>query len=173
MRVTKAVVAAIAAVLLIASFGRASAVKIKKTELPEAVREAVDREAQGGHVVACWRNVGDRAAVYEVDLKVNGRKKGIVVSIDGEVTTVQEQVTWEDLPRAVQRSFRREAGENDIEEVHVVMHHGEVAGYVARIDGEGPRDYQFAVGPDGGRLDGEAVTHFRESWRERVPTPIP
>jgi hypothetical protein len=35
MRVTKAVVAAIAAVLLIASFGRASAVKIKKTELPE------------------------------------------------------------------------------------------------------------------------------------------
>jgi hypothetical protein len=173
MRVTKAIGAGVFAVVLIASLGRAAAVKIKMTELPEAVREAVDREARGGHVVACWRNVGDRAAVYEVDLKVNGRKRGLVVSVEGDVRTVQQQITWEDLPRDVQRSFRREAGENDIEEVHVVTHHGEIAGYVARIDGEGPRDYQFAVGPQGNRLDGEAVSHFRESWRERVPTPSP
>jgi len=173
MRLSGRISVAIVAALLAASVVSAEAKKIKKADLPAEVRKTVDRESSGARVVAYWLDEDEGASIYEVDLKVNGRKKGIVVSVDGEVTTVQEQVTWEDLPRAVQRSFRREAGENDIEEVHVVMHHGEVAGYVARIDGEGPRDYQFAVGPDGGRLDGEAVSHFRESWRERVPTPIP
>jgi hypothetical protein len=176
MRVRRAIIAGVAAALWTASVGHASsvtsAVKIKKAELPDAVREAVDREAPGAHVVACWRNVGDRAAVYEVDLKVNGRKKGLVVSVDGEVLTVEEQVAWDDLPPAVQRSFRREAGDHDIEEVNAVAHHGEIAGYVARIDGE-DSDYEYAVGPGGGRLEDEEASRFRESWRQRVPKSTP
>ena len=151
MRVAKAIGIGIAATLLVASAAGA-ATKIKKTELPEAVRETVDREAPAGHVVACWRNVGDSAGVYEVDMKVNGRKKGIVVAANGEVLTVQDEITWNDLPEAVQQSFRREARDHDVEEVDLLTQHGEVVGYIARIDGE-DRDYQFRVGPDGEPLE--------------------
>ena len=55
MGVTKATAVAIAAALLIASSAAASAIKIKKTELPEAVREAVDHVTPGAHVSACFR----------------------------------------------------------------------------------------------------------------------
>ena len=161
MRVTKIIVTGIVAMLLIACAAHASATKIKKTELPEPVREAVDRMAPGGHVVACWRNVGDSAGVYEVDMKVNGRKKGMVVATDGEVLTVQDEITWNDLPEAVQQSFRREARDHDVEEVDLLTQHGEVVGYIARIDGE-EREYQFRVGPDGEPLDSEKERHSRE-----------
>ena len=39
--------------------------------------------------------------------------------------------------------------------------HGEVVGYIARIDGE-EREYQFRVGPDGEPLDSEKERHSRE-----------
>jgi len=171
MRVTKAMV--VGAALLLASAAGASAVKIKKAELPEAVREAVDREAPGAHVVACWRNVGDREAVYEVDLKAGGRRKGLVVAVDGEVLVAQEEVTWAQLPEDVQRSFQRAAAGNDIEEVHQILHGGEVVGYGARIDGEGLRDFQYEGGPHGEPLAHDAAGRFRESWRQRAPTPSP
>lgn len=172
MRVTKAMAAGIAA-LSIAFAAGASAVKIKKAELPEAVREAVDREAPGAHVVACWRNIGDRQVVYEVDLKAGGRKKGLVVAVDGEVLVVQQEVTWAQLPEDVQMSFQRAAAGNDIEEVDEILRGGEVAGYVARIDGEGLRDFLYEVGPHGEPRGHDAAGRFRDSWRQRAPTPNP
>jgi hypothetical protein len=170
MKITKAIVAAVAAAFLVSAPAHAAASKIKKTELPQAVREAADREAQGGHIVACWRNVGDRAGVYEVDLKVDGHKKGLVIAADGEVLRVQEQVTWEALPPDVQASFRRQAGDHDIEEVHSLTQGGEIVGYFARIDGEGVRDYQFGVGPHGEALGHDEQTRFRDA---RGPEPNP
>ena len=163
MRVTKAIAVAIAGVFLALAAG-ASATKIKKTELPEAVREAVDREAPGAHVGACWRIAGDRE-MYEVDLKVQGRKKGLIIALDGEVLTVQEEVAWQDLPGSVQESLQRVARDNDIEEVYSISQHDEIVGYGARIDGD-HGDYNFAVGPRGEAFQGEP-------WRERELSPNP
>ena len=166
MRVTKAtaVAVAIAGAFLVALAAGASASKIKKTELPEAVRQAVDREAPGAHVSACWRIAGD-PEMYEVDLKVHGRKKGLIVASDGEVLTVQEEVAWQDLPNSVQESLQRAARDNDIEEVYAISQHDEIVGYGARIDGD-HGDFNFAVGPRGEAFQGEP-------WREREPAPNP
>lgn len=172
MRVTKATAVAIAGAFLVALAAGASAIKIQKTELPEAVREAVDREAPGARVVACWRIAGDPEAMYEVDLKVDGRKKGYIVALDGEILTVQEEVAWQDLPGSVQASLQRAARNNDIEEVHSITQHGEIVGYGARIDGD-DGDFNFQVGPRGEPFGGEAAKPLREPWRERQPTPNP
>jgi hypothetical protein len=173
MGVPKATAAAIAGAFLIALSVRASAIKIKKTELPEAVRQTVDREAPGAHVAACWRIPGDRDALYEIDLKENGRKKGLVIAGGGELLTVQEEVTFDDLPRRVQERFRRMAGDHDIEEVHSIWQHDEIVGYGARIDGD-DGEFDVEVGPRGeSSLRGEAPSRIRESWRERAPTPTP
>jgi hypothetical protein len=173
MGVLKATAIAIAGAFLIASSARASTIKIKKTELPDAVRETVDREAPGAHVAACWRIAGKDDALYEVDLKVNGRKKGLVIAGGGDLLTVQEEVTFEDLPRRVQERFRHLAGDHDIEEVHSIWQHDEIVGYGARIDGD-DGDFDVEVGPRGEpSLRGEASNRLRESWRERAPTPTP
>lgn len=169
MRITNVAVA-IAWALLIAASGSASAIKVKKTELPEAVREAVDHAAPGAHIAACWRLTGDGDATYEVDLKVDGRKKGVVIAADGKVLTVQEEVRWEDLPRPVQDRFRRVAGDHDVEEVHAIWRRGEIAGYGARIDGE-DGNFDVEVGPDGESPRDGAPSRPREAWRERTPPP--
>ncbi len=169
LKTAKAIAIAIVAALLIASAARAEARKIKKTDLPEVVRETADREASGARVVAYWRNVVEGSPIYEVDLKVEDRNKGILIAEDGEILAVQEEVVWDDLPPGVQESFRRVAGDRDIEEVHSVTRNGEIVGYGARIDGD-HGDFHIEVGPRG-EPRGEAATRHQEAWREREPKP--
>ena len=113
MRVMKTTALAIAGALLIVLVAGASAVKIKKTELPEAVRAAVDRHAPDAHIRACWRIAGDGEEMYEVDLKKDGIKKGFIFAANGKVLTIQEEVSWQDLPGEVQESLQRMAREED------------------------------------------------------------
>ena len=174
MKIAKFTALAIAGAFLVSLAAGAPATKIKKTELPEAVRETVDRHAPGGRVVRCWRIEGDHEAMYEVDLKVDGRKKGFIVGLNGELLTIQEEVAWHELPGAVQERLERVARGNEIEEVYSIAQHGELVGYGARIDGEGIgiRDYNFQVGPNGEDFGGEAPDRSREPWIE-PPTPDP
>jgi hypothetical protein len=170
MRITKATAVAMAGAFLVALAAGASAIKMKKTELPEAVREAVEHAAPGAHVSACWRLTGYGDAMYEVDLKVDGRKRGVVISSEGKVLTVQEEVAWEDVPGGAQESLKREARDHDIEEVHSIWQHGELVGYGARIDGDGPRDYNFEVGPHGEAFRGDSASRLHESRRPSPKT---
>ena len=180
MSIKKNTSLAIAGAFLIALAAGAAAVKIKKTELPEPVRAALDRHAPGAHIRACWRIPGDAEPMYEVDLKADGRKKGFIFASDGDLRTIQEEVNWQDLPGGVQESLLRVARDNEIEEVYSISQHGEITGYGARIDGEGLRDFNYQVGPHGEEFGSEAASpsqepasRFREPWRERQPTPNP
>ena len=179
MSIKKNTSLAIAGAFLIALAAGAAAVKIKKTELPEPVRAALDRHAPGAHIRACWRIPGDAEPMYEVDLKADGRKKGFIFASDGDLRTIQEEVNWQDLPGGVQESLLRVARDNEIEEVYSISQHGEITGYGARIDGEGLRDFNYQVGPRGEAFGGEAPIRSeapsrpREPWRERAPTPNP
>jgi hypothetical protein len=148
MGVGRATAIAIAAAFLLGSSASAAAIKMKKTELPEPVREAVDHAAPGAHVSACWRLTGYAEPMYEVDLKVDGRKRGVVIAADGKVLTVQEETTWEKLPGPVQERLKFVAGDHDIEEVHSIWQHGDIVGYGARIDGD-DGDFVYEVGPRG------------------------
>jgi hypothetical protein len=170
MGIAKAAAAAIAAAFLIASPAGASAIKLKKTELPDAVREAVEHAAPGGHVSACWRLTGYDEPMYEVDVKVDGRKKGVVISSEGKVLTVQEEITWEDLPGRVQDRLQQVAGDHDIEEVHEIWQRGEIVGYGARIDGENG-DFTYEVGPHGESFRDGLASRSGERRRERTPPP--
>ena len=183
MSIKKNTSLAIAGAFLIALTASAAATKIKKTELPEAVRAAVERHAPGAHIRACWRIPGDAEPMYEVDLKADGRKKGFIFASDGDLLTIQEEVEWQNLPGGVQESLLRVARDNEIEEVYSISQHGEITGYGARIDGEGLRDFNYQVGPHGEEFGSEAASEsrepsrpssgFREPWRERQPTPNP
>ena len=173
MRVTKSIAVAIVGAFLLALTASASAVKIKKSELPEAVRAAADRHAPGAQIRACWRITGDAEPMYEVDVKADGRKKGFIFAPDGKLLTIQEEVEWQDLPGDVQESLLRVARGHDIEEVYSISQHGEITGYGARIDGEGLRDFNYHVGPRGEDFGGEEATRPPEEWREPPPTADP
>ena len=148
MKLSGRISVAIVAALLAASVVSAEAKKIKKADLPAEVRKTVDRESSGARVVAYWLDEDEGASIYEVDLKVNGHDKGILIGASGEVIAVQEEVAWDDLDPAVQEGIRNLAGGGKIGKAHSVTQGGDVVGYGADVESDG-RTIHVQVGPDG------------------------
>ena len=134
--------------VLAASAAQAAAKKVKKADLPQEVQKTVDRESEGARVVALWQDDAEGAAVYEVDLKVAGHDKGILISEDGDVIAVQEEVGWDDLEAAVQEGLRKAAGDGKISKTHSFTQGGDLVGYGAEVERDG-QTFQVEVDPDG------------------------
>jgi len=155
MRLACRISIAVLAAFLAASAARAEAKKITKADLPEEVRKTAERESQGARVVAYWQDDEDGASIYEVDLKVAGHDKGILIGPDGDVLAVQEEVAWDDLDPAVQEGIRSLAAGGHIGRAHSVTQGGEIVGYGADVDRDG-RTVHVQVGPDGQPRPGAA-----------------
>jgi hypothetical protein len=145
----------IAAALLAASVASAEARKVKKADLPDEVRKTAERESQGARVVAYWQDDDDGTSIYEVDLKVNGHDKGVLIGPDGDVLAVQEDVAWDDLDPAVQEGIRNLADGGRIGKAHSVSQGGSVVGYGADVERDG-QTIHVQVGPDGQPRNGAA-----------------
>src|SRR4051812_465831 len=105
------VVVGILVLVLAAAAAQATPKKVKKADLPAEVQKTLERESEGARLVALWQDDAEGAAIYEADLKVEGHDKGILISEDGDVIAVQEEVGWEDLEPAVQEGLRKAAGD--------------------------------------------------------------
>jgi hypothetical protein len=157
----------IAAALLAASVASAEARKVKKADLPDEVRKTAERESQGARVVAYWQDDDDGTSIYEVDLKVNGHDKGVLIGPDGDVLAVQEDVAWDDLDPAVQEGIRNLADGGRIGKAHSVSQGGSVVGYGADVERDG-QTIHVQVGPDG--QPATAPPARRRAPRARFPS---
>jgi hypothetical protein len=136
------------AALVVASFCLAAPRKVKKADLPADVQKTAEREAEGARVVAYWADEAEGVPIYEVDLKVEGHDKGVLIGSDGDVIAVQEEVAWDDLAPAVQEGLRNEAGGGKIGKAHSVTQGGDLVGYGADVEREG-KTVHVEVGPSG------------------------
>ena len=168
MRLSGRISIAVLAAFLAASIVHAEARKIKKGDLPEEVRRTAERESEGARVVAYWLDEDDGASIYEVDLKVDGHDKGVLIGSDGEVIAVQEEVAWGDLDPAVQEGIRNLAGGGRIGKAHSVTQGGDVVGYGADVDRDG-RTIHVEVGPDGQPRPGASPSDGDEDLSGEIP----
>jgi len=142
------VVVGILALVLAAAVAQAAPKKVKKADLPAEVQKTIERESEGARLVALWQDDAEGAAIYEADLKVEGHDKGILISEDGDVIAVQEEVGWGDLEPAVQEGLRKAAGDGKISKTHSFSQGGDLVGYGAEVERDG-QTFQIEVGPDG------------------------
>ncbi|HEX4439800.1 MAG TPA: hypothetical protein VH854_06995 [Thermoanaerobaculia bacterium] len=136
------------AALVVASFCLAAPRKVKKADLPADVQKTAERESEGARVVAYWTDEAEGVPIYEVDLKVEGHDKGVLIGADGDVIAVQEEVAWDDLAPAVQEGIRSAAGDGKIGKAHSVTQGGDLVGYGADVEREG-KTVHVEVGPNG------------------------
>jgi len=155
MRLAGRISIAVLAAFLAASIAHASAKKVKKADLPEEVRKTAERESSGARVVAYWQDDADGTTIYEVDLKVQGHDKGVLIDSDGGVIAIQEEVAWDDLAPGVQEGIRDLARGGKIGRAHSVSQGGDVVGYGAEVERDG-ETIQVEVGPDGRPRSGAA-----------------
>jgi len=142
---------AVLVVGLTISIIKAQEKKITREQLPAAVRQTVDRESQGATVKGFATEVEHGQKLYEASLTVNGHSKDILIDKTGNIVEVEEQVSLDSLPPAVQEALKKAAGSGTIEVVESLTKNGKLVAYEAQVR-HGRKRSETQVGPNGEKL---------------------
>jgi len=137
--------------LVTVSAAQAQERKLKREQLPAAVEKTVARESQGATIKGFATEVEKGRRLYEVSLDVNGHSKDISMDKRGNVMEVEEEVTMDSLPPAVQESFRKAAGPGTIGMIESLTKGGKLVAYEAHVK-TGKKRFEIQVGPNGEKL---------------------
>jgi hypothetical protein len=148
-------VAAVSTVLLaVLALASGQEKRIMRSDLPPAVEKSVVEQSQGAIVRGFAQEKEHGQAFYEAELMINGHRKDVLMSVDGAVVEVEEQVASESLPPAVRAGLESKAGSGKVVEVETLIKKGKLVAYEAQILTNGKKS-EVQVGPDGKPLDHE------------------
>jgi hypothetical protein len=145
--------------LWIADPAAATEVPIEKSAevkaLPAAVLKTVLAEGVGATVRGVMTERGaDSVLVYEVEMRIKGLTKDIVVGADGTLLVNEQQMTLASLPSAVRATIVKHAGKRRIQMVESVTRVGRLEFYEAHV-AAGKTVTELKVGLDGSLLPPE------------------
>jgi uncharacterized membrane protein YkoI len=107
--------------------------RVKMEDLPAAVRNTVTEQSKGAQVRGLSKEIEKGKVLYEAELKVNGHHRDLLISADGTVLEVEEDVALGSLPPAVKAAYAKRAANGKIESVESVSKGGQLVAYEARI----------------------------------------
>jgi hypothetical protein len=125
--------------------------KIKRSDLPPAVEKTVAAESAGATIQGFSTEVEGGRRLYEVELKVEGRGKDILMDARGNVVEVEEEVALDSLPAAVREGLTKAAGRGTISRVESLTKRGKLVAYEAVVK-TGAKRREIQVGPNGEKL---------------------
>ena len=125
--------------------------KIKRAQLPPAVEKTVAAESQGVTIKGFAAEVEHGQKFYEASLTVNGHNKDILMDQAGNIVEVEEEVSMDSLPAAVQEALRKAAGSGTIQTVESLTKAGQLVAYEAHGK-RGLKRFEIQVGPNGEKL---------------------
>ena len=123
--------------------------------LPPPVLKTVLAEGVGALVRGVMTEKGpDSVLVYEVEMRIKGLTKDIVVGEDGTLLVSEQQMRMASLPPAVRATIVKTAGKRKILIVESVTKLGKLEFYEAHV-GLASAPVEVMVGPDGTLLPPE------------------
>ena len=125
----------------------AAEVSVQMQDLPPAVQAAVKRETTNVTLVGLSKEVEDGETSYEVETKVNGHTRDLLLNGSGKVVEVEEEIGLERLPDAARQALQKAATRGTITRVEAVTRGASVS-YEAVIRKNG-RNSEVAVNADG------------------------
>jgi hypothetical protein len=125
--------------------------KIKRSELPPAVEKTVATESEGATIQGFSTEVEGGKRLYEVELKVEGRGKDILIDGQGNIVEIEEEVAPDSLPASVKEGLTRAAGRGTISRVESLTKRGKLVAYEAVVK-TGAKRREVQVGPGGEKL---------------------
>ena len=121
----------------------------KVMALPAVVQKTVLAEGAGATVRGVVTEKGeDGATVYEVEMRIKGLTKDIVVGADGTVLVSEQQVTLASIPAAVKTTILKASGKRTIRMIESVTKVGTLEYYEAHVV-SGKTVTEVKVDPDG------------------------
>jgi len=138
-------------VIVALSGAQAQEKKIRREQLPPAVEKTVAKESEGATIKELATEVEHGQKLYEVSLDVNGHGKDILIDKNGNVVEVEERVSLDSLPPAVQEALKQAAGKGTITVIESLTKKGTLVAYEAQIK-RGKKRSEIQVGPNGEKL---------------------
>jgi uncharacterized membrane protein YkoI len=138
-------------VVVALSGAQAQEKKIRREQLPPAVEKTVAKESEGATIKELATEVEHGQKLYEVSLDVNGHGKDILIDKNGNVVEVEERVSLDSLPPAVQEALKQAAGKGTITVIESLTKKGTLVAYEAQIK-RGKKRSEIQVGPNGEKL---------------------
>jgi hypothetical protein len=145
---SKLLLASLAIGLAMWSTAQGQEKKIKRSELPPAVEKTVAAESTGATIGGFSTEVEGGKRLYEVELKIEGRGKDILIDGQGNVVEVEEEVALDSLPAAVKEGLTKAAGRGTISRVESLTKRGKLVAYEAVVK-TGTKRREVQVGPGG------------------------
>jgi len=124
--------------------------RVTRRDLPAAVARTVDAQARGATIRGFSREKENGQTFYEVELRVNGHSRDVLMDTTGAVVEVEEQVDVATLPAAVRAGLMAAAGSGTLRSVESVTRGGQTA-YEGHVNTKGKWS-EIKVGPDGNPL---------------------
>jgi hypothetical protein len=127
---------------------QASEKKVKLKDLPQAVQKTVQEQSKGASIRGLAEETDDGKTFYELELRVKGHSKDVLIDGEGSVVEVEEEVALTTLPPAVKSAFQTHAGKGKILLVESIMKNDTIVAYEAQIK-TGRKMSEVKVGADG------------------------
>lgn len=137
--------------LALCTIASAQEKKIKREQLPAAVEKTVAQESQGATINGFSTDIENGKRLYEVELTISGHSKDISMDKNGNVVEVEEEVSMESLPSAVQDALKKRAGDGRIGKIESLTKNGKLVAYEAHVK-TGAKRSEIQVGPNGEKL---------------------
>ena len=119
----------------------------KISNLPAAVQKTVKEETRNATNVKVSKETEDGKTVYEVESKVNGRGRDLMIDSAGTVLSIEEEVTLAGIPAAAKAAIEKMTTGGKISKVEIVTK-GKVVVYEAAFS-KGGKKSEVMVNADG------------------------
>ena len=121
---------------------------VKMKELPAAVQQTVREQSKGATIRGLSREVENGETNYEVELRVNGHNRDVLIDPNGAVVEVEEQVTLASLPAVVKTAIEQNAAGGRIVLVESLTKGGLLMWYEAHVKKAG-KSREIKINPEG------------------------
>ena len=116
--------------------------------LPPAVQATVREQTKGAVIHNISKEVEHGKTLYEVETKVGGRSRDMIIGADGKLMVVEAQVVMDSLPAPARETYMKHIGKGKIVALETVSLGGSLAYYEAQIEANGKRS-ELKVDPNG------------------------
>jgi uncharacterized membrane protein YkoI len=126
----------------------ASEKKVRLEDLPAAVQAAVKEQTRNGTLVGLSTEKEKGKTMYEVETKVNGRSRDVLLDQAGNVIETEEEVDIDTVPASAKAALQKRAMGGTISKVEKVTA-GKAVSYEGTIKTKAGKTVEYAVTADG------------------------
>jgi hypothetical protein len=122
--------------------------KLKLEELPAAVQAAVKEQTRNAKLIGLSSEKEKGKTVYEIETKVNGKSRDLLLDQAGTVVETEEEVDMDSVPAPAKAALQKRSREGTISKIEKVTA-GKAISYEATIKTKAGKTVEFAVTADG------------------------